>query len=440
MGPMQALVELAVARGVDPFIDTLISTKDEPFIEIDLADGGRASFKVLPEGTTVRGFKKYSRTHNYVPRPFRDNDEYTVVPGPRRDAYAKVIEKMVANHPRSRGLAAFLAFLRRKQSLPAAVQRLVSDPKKKTIFVPWYRGRPLFDAVAGDIASGDVYRAPEGRTQVDVVTGERCVVPKERPIRITGIGQSSGVTLMSVEDATTVCHGWGGDYRHLRVPVSERTMNLHVRGLQMLVDEGASVQVCGSLSDAHDGAVRHFAWTSSGREGSDVVLLRVLRGEATLDDVEAAARNSSRSRETLCVLGLREGKRIQYVAWHCLPEHEAMANVLEFARSYHRPDGTVLGVRDVARACVPVDLAFDDDKYKEHQLDDFANKRCPSSFLVALIDHIVSGTPFPAALQTRARAAYATQKAHRNPDLTRWNGTKIDKHLDNQEAIMETTR
>jgi hypothetical protein len=439
---MQALVELAVTRGVDPFIDTLTSTKDEPFIAIDLADDGRPTFKALPEGTTVRGFKRYSRTGlNYVPRPFRDSAEYTIEPGPRRDAYAQMIEKMAANHPRSRGLAAFLTFLQRKQRLPAAVQRIVADPQKKTIFVPRYRGRLLFDAVAGDIENGDVYRAPEGPTQVDVVTGGICIVPRERPIRVTGIGQSTGVTLMSVDDDTTLCHGWGGADRHLRVPVSERTMNLHVRGLQMLVDEGVSVQVCGPLTDKGcDGAVRHFAWTGSGREGADAVLLGVLRGEATLDNVEAAARRLSRSRDSLCVLGLREGKRIQYVAWHFLPENEAMTNVLEFAQAHHRPDGTVLGIRDVARACVPVDLAFDDDRYKESQIDAFADKRCPSSFLVALIDHVVDGTPFPAAIQIRTRAAYATQKAHRNPDLTRWFGTQIDRHLDNQEAIMEMRR
>lgn len=422
MGPMQALVALARERKIHPYIATVRATKKQALVAIDVEIDGHATYRKMPDDAEAQGFHRYSRTSTEVPRPFRDNASYTLEPGKNREAYAAAVGRMLARHPKTKGLLALHAFLQRKPKIPAWLKKLVDEDA--IIFIPMYGSRPIFDLVAPDLEHGDPYVcAANGRRQIDVVTGERCVVPIMRPMRILGSGATTGTTIMSVDDD---CAAWSGHagkkQRHLRAPVGEATMNLHVLGYQWLLKKERSLHVYAPPDK--EGSVRYFVWSHRAPALANA-LLAVLNGEAKLSDLDQIRLTEEAS---LCVLGILEGKRLQYCAWHCLPAQEALEHIQAYAHTRCRPSGTILGVGDVARSCVAVDHAMGTGHYNGKRHDEFAAKYCPPSYRMALIDHIVEGLPFPRALRDRVRAAYVSQRMTDDGPL--W-------HLQNQDNLME---
>ncbi len=414
MGPLEGLVELAITRRFPAFAERVTASKKTTLVRMDIEVDGRATFSVLSEGATAYGPGAQRTGEALRPRLFRDDVQYTIKNKQKRKVYREQVEILHSKRPRA-ALKAFIACLSRAPRLPAAIAKLPGG----TLFVPYYRGRPVFDAVRDLYEDGDPLKPEDGRLQMDVVTGEQCVVTSKMPIRITGIGETSGVTLMSVNQDVTGSYGCIGKHKQYDVPVSDSTKNLHVFALQDLVDRKINVKVRNRVNDgSSDGTVRYFAWMRSGRSGIDKLVLDVLGGKAKIDELDV----EPDLEDTLCVLGLREGRRLQYVAWHCMPAREAYDNLMAWAQKVHRDDGSVLGVADVVRSCADVRrYAGSYDHWKG------AEKYCPASFIPVLIAHIIEGHPFPAPLRRRVLTAYIAQGSEKCPNF----------HIQNQHLLME---
>jgi hypothetical protein len=449
MGPTEALVRLAELKGYSPRIDTLTASKRTVLVAVD-----RTAFRILPEGTQVRGAPNYKRQGlAIIPRAFRDDASYTLgfpaaaaIKGAtpkelktalerapvRRAAYAAQIEKMCRTHPDSAGLRSFHRFL----TSPCTIPTWLSEQMESTspLFIPFWKGKPLFGEVEAEFASG-VWTPPAAAGEElyqDVVTGEWTPVTGSSAPAIRGFGASTGVTFMSVNEPTTARNGVVGTaVKRLRAPVGEYAMNMHRHGFQWLVDRHRSIRIGGGDADGgNDGRIQIFFWTASGEPGVDDLFHAVLYDGIPLADLEARAAQLASREDILCVLGARESKRAQYVMWHCLPASEALANLLAFARARHRPDGRVLTIGDTSRAVVPLHLALDEDgSFNFKKLDERAKSRAAPSVLMALIDHAVDGQPFPQTLIHKVRITYATQRD------TRCRGSHL--HLTTQEALLE---
>lgn len=438
MGPTEALVALAEVRELSPHVDVLECTDRLVLVAIDLPhkEGQRVRYRRLDVGTKVRGAPNHLRTSGIVPRPFRDDATYTLgEPAPasiktktppkrrlaiqgapqRRQAYAEILEKVAASRSRHRGLAAFARFLRRPTKPPAWLRKLMEDTSP--LFVPFWRGSPLFDAVAQDFErglwspDGSASSSPSGHMIEDVVTGEQTSLCTFSAPGISRFGDAKAGGLLSVNEPTTARHGVVGvAVKRLRAPMGERTIGLHAKGMQWLVDEGFHVLVDRGSGD--DGRMKVFFWTRSGRPGVDELMRDVLGRGLELSEVERRAEALAGRADDLCVLGTREGRRSQYVLWHYLPADEALQNLLAYARARHRSDGSVLSLNDIRRARIPFHRALNDDNSAVdfHKLDDLAATRCDPGVLLSVIDHVVDARPFPISLVHAVRLVYGTQQ------------------------------
>jgi CRISPR-associated protein (Cas_Csd1) len=406
MGPTLSLVKLAVRRGLHPFIEEIEATDKKPLMRLDIQPGGEATCKRLKTGSKARAMRTWSRTgKSVVPRAFRDNAEYNLDKGPRREGYAALVQRMLDNHPRSKPLQALHAFLTRKRSAPKSWY--VEDAE----YVPYYSNRPILLSVERDYddESMDPYGdGPfDGRVQPDVITGERCIVPNRRPIRIRGIGTGTGVTLISVEDKVTASHWWSNP--KLQAPMSERTMNLSTAALQGLVRRGGYTA---AWKEGAEDVLRYYAWTQKDSSMSDMVM-DVLMGKATLDKVESWAKKCANSKDNLCVIGLYGGKRLIIFGWHHIPLAEAAESVLAYARNNNwKHDGNtkVLGMARTCALTLPYNRCVQDDTYNPKLARKICNSKLAWQMHAALVDHIVDGDIFPMALRDSIRHAVLTQK------------------------------
>ncbi len=435
MGPTEGLVHVAKTLGLGEGTETLTSNPGRQLVAVDLKGDGSAKFRLLDEDVKVRGCAEYRRTSDNVPRPFRDVEKYTLRPGKHRDKYAEIIAEMIKAHPRAKGLQSLQKALHKKQKHPVWLVKLLKE-SLTVLFIPFFKGRPVFETVARDFEGDNPYAdvifgKNEGREQFDIITGERCVVPKQRPIQIKGLDPDKGSTLMSVNCETTLTMGLTTNNKHLRVPMSIKTMDRHVAGLQWLVDQRRYVQLYGKQKQ--EGSVRCLAWTTSLEEGAAELFLEVFSNmkRLVLDDVEErvkALKKTSKG-ESLCVMCIREGKRLQYMAWHYLPVTEALDNLLHYAKTVCRQDGTLLTFDDVLRACAPFQLGLSEERYDFDRHHKAGESRCDSGALLTLLDHIVDGTPFPITIKRRVRYAYTSQYKTDHPSG--------ENHLQNQEALLE---
>jgi len=433
MGPTEALVRLAHNLGLDGL--TVEASKKVPIIAMHLKPDGHAVFKILDEGETIRGFPNYTRTGvGTRPRPFRDSAKYTLIPGKYREHMARVVDAMVDRHPRSKALRAFSKALRRKHRLPKAVAE-VGD---KAIVAPFFNGKLVFPVVEPDLRDGNPYeevildKPSSGPKRIDVVTGRWCDPYSGCAIKIKGLGEQTGSTLMSVNCPTTRTHGTSDSTKHLRSPMSEDTMNGSAASLTWLRQHGLWSRVL-IVPDSTEGTLTYFMW----EHGEDpngpaaVILRKTIRGEATVEEIEEVAHEHTGSEAHVCVMGIREaGHRLQYVAWHYLPVVEMLSNLSDYAKACSLEDGRVLGIQMAARACTPFDLAVDEDSYSFKKHQEYAIRWCDSPTTLALLDHIIEGHPFPFVIRQRVRSAYASQEADESI-------TGCQFHLKIQEALLE---
>lgn len=458
MGPTHALVQLAEQEGFSPFIEDVEASERTQLVAFDLRDDGSATFRTLPDKSRVRGFPCYQRSGDtFRPRPFRDDSAYTLgIPAEhdlktkspkqaesarekgarRRAAYAEVVDRIAAAHPRTEGLQAFQKFMGRKPRCPKWLSDLTA--KSSPLFIPFYKGKPVFESVAADLADSDPYsREPDESEQhelTDVITGELSIPTKNVPKRIRGLGASSGTTLMSTNEAVTHHHGYvSRDVRHLRAPMSDRTLNLHVDGLQWLVERGkALILGRGDPKKSNDGRIKVFFWCASGEHGPADLFYETLMKGIELDKLQEQIEEIGPRPDNLCCMGIREGKRIQYVAWHYVPLHEALHGLLEYGRRHVGRSGKIWTFNDVARACVPLGT-LSPTEYDFKVVNERAAEWCSTSFMLALLDHIVDGHPFPYGLTTKIRLAFAMQPISEDlPSAHR-------RHLSIQQSLAEQT-
>ncbi len=451
MGPMQALVALAEREDLHPFLEEMKASESIILVAVHVDDKGNEKTKLLSVGNKVTGYVKLPRTGlDYVPRPFRDEWKYTGSPGKQRDAYARVVQQMVDRHPRSKALTAFHKFLTSKRTL-----KDFSTKKGVAYYIPFYKNRPIIRAIESDLdgARTDPYGHQEGRAQDNVVLGGECFVSRRRPIRLTKIGDSNGVTLMSTNDDVTGMNGCIGNDRYLQIPVDQYTMNMHVHGLNWLLNHGEVSWPAWGESRLASGTLCYVGWCPDGTEPDvERTVMDVLRGlwprpkpkeERTkedqgicLDDLERFAERMRKRTDPFYLLGIREDRRPSLVGWYTVPLNELAQNLLAYARQFHLDDGRVLGLLQMATSCASLDQILSDDKYiglKDHKA--FAYKQCHPEIVMALVDHIIEGHPFPIALSHRVRVIYGTQNipAPHTTTLT------INRFLDIQERIIEAS-
>lgn len=337
MGPTEALVRLAEMRGLSPYVDMLECTEKTVLVAIELPHetGQRPRYRRLDVGTVVPGAPKHLRTNRIVPRPFRDDATYTLgEPAPadiknkspekkrraireapaRREDYAGLVRKIAESRPRHEGLAKFAGFLERPSKPPPWLRELMDS--QSPLFVPFWRGKPLFDAVADDFKRGlwspGAPSPSSSQTIEDVVTGEEASLCTFSAPIISNFGDPKTGGLLSVNEPTTARHGIvGSEVKRLRAPLGERTVALHAKGMQWLVNEGCQVLV--DRGSKGDGRIKVFFWTRSGEPGADELFRDVLGSGIDLAEAERRAAQLSSSGDDLCVLGTREGRRSQYV-------------------------------------------------------------------------------------------------------------------------------
>lgn len=406
MGPIQALVKYAESEDLHPFMEEITATEKRPIVGVYLGPDGEVECKQMPEGATICGCRAWSRTGTKKqPRPFRDSDVYTIQPGPKRDAYAEVVGKMIEAHPRSVALKAFHTFLQR----PRKPRKAWSI--KDAIYTPFYNGRPISRIIEHDYdeAEHDPYGLESyenEKTMFNLATGKKCMVSKRRPIRVRGFGSvTSGVTMMSVDDIVTTSH-WSQDPK-LSIPIDERTMNMHVAAFQQLVNEGGLLAVGNRNSDIGGAErLRYFIWSERNSE-SGKFIMQVLKGKATLDEVETFASKWSKRKDNICVLGALESMRIVLMNWHHIPLAEVAENLLRYARSCSR-DGKVLGIKRLLTLTLPYHRCLDTNgKYDVRAVDKILNERTDRKMVASLVDHIIEGDVFPAQLQSAILIAIA---------------------------------
>jgi len=423
MGPMQALVAYG-ALFYNPYIEQVIATQRRPLIKVVVRDDGHASYEQLPEGTVAEG-TGCARTLNKEARLFKDDFEYTIAPGAKREVYLADIERLKP----TKALMALKKYLRRKQTPPKWVIDLVQQSKKsgskisKPLFIPYVGKKSVFSTVKKQFLERDPL-SKDGRVQMDCVTGEVGKITSRTPIRILDLGARSGVTFMSTDE--DVFGGYGctkKKHRAHQVPVTDATKNLHVYGMQKLIHDKAWVYINDGPTGTFDGRARCFAWTASGHVGVDRILLDLLKGELKPEQLEELSDEDMD--DMLCVFVVREGKRAQYLAWHYLPAFEALDNICTWMQSMQRGSGHILGVRDVAQSCVNYRTS------DPNKLRQMGESICTQKTLVALVAHIVEGAPFPKLLSHLAMSAYVSQSP--------W-GEIPRYHSENQKLLMEAAR
>ena len=379
-------------------------------MRLDINDDGSATCKRMKDGAKARGMRAWSRTGGLVPRAFRDDARYTLDHGKHRDSYTTLVSKMLERHPRSKPLKVFLKFLNSPKKAP------VSWNVEKALYVPYYNNRPVMQSVVSDYddVSMDPYGPGpfDGREQTDVITGEKCIVPNRRPIRVLRIGTGTGVTLISVKDEVTASH-WRSDPK-LQAPMSERTMNLCTAALQSLVNRGGYTAAWRRKEEV----LRYYTWTEQDSELADVVQ-DVLAGNTTLAKVESWAKKCARRKENLYVLGLYGGKRLCIMNWHHLPLSEASEAILAYARknSWKNNDGdfVVMGMSRIGALTVPFHRCLDGDRYNPKVAREISNSILDWQSHAALVDHIIEGDVFPATLHIRIQTALSTRNHDASP-------------------------
>lgn len=430
MGPMHELVRLAERRGLHPFLETLVCSKRAPLVALHVESNGAIRAEPMEHGAKAVGLRAWSRTGSQpAPRAFRDDAKNTLDLGKHRDQYTQIVGAMVQAHPRSAPLQAFHAFLASKRTL--SVRKRVEGAQ----YIPLYNGKPIVRSVVHDY--DDVFTDPYGppssdRQQIDIITGERCTPSTRRPIRIRGFGSSTGTTLISIDDPVTSSH-WMRD-PHLQVPMSERTLHMHVAGLQSLIDEtedgpdGQPWRRWAVAARRGDDKLGYFAWCDT-LDGPEAMVLSVLKGRAVLEDVEQWADDCAEIDTNLCVLGLTGTRRLVIYGWSCLPLAEAAQNVRAYARmAVADPHRRVPGVTGIAALTMPHDVCCDESGiYSHKRARELANAHLDWQSHAALVDHIVDGQPFPLLTINRLRTAFLSQD----------HQPRMSFHAREQVAILE---
>jgi hypothetical protein len=400
MGPLHALIRLAERRGFHPFHEQIVASKRTPLAALHVEEDGRARVEALPEGFVALGMRAWSRTGTQpMPRAFRDDEKNTLDHGKFRDAYAGVVKRMVDAHPRSKPLRALLTYLQGEFVVPFE-QRI-----EGALYIPMHGGAMVVHAILEDLvgARTDPYGPPtKERLQPDVITGEMCRPSSRKPIRILGLGTATGTTLLSVDDPTTASR-WAKD-QALRVPMSEYSMNMHVIGLQSLVDDRDGTHPRWVLAAKRgEDRLAYMIWCAR-EDGPEQMIIDVLKGKARLEDVRAWAQRMQGSDDQLCVLGLSGTRRTSIQAWSCLPLREAAFHVLAYAEACSTPRGLVFGISRLATLAVPAHLCTDGKTARE-----LANSSTDWQTIASVVDHVVEGHPFPWLLRERVRFALLSQ-------------------------------
>lgn len=415
MGPIHALVTLAEKRGLHPFVEQIESTDKHPLMALHVDEGGSARCEPLKPGKKVPAFRKWARAGTVIrPRPFRDDAKITLDQGPHRRTYADLVHRMLARHPKSSALRAFHAFLLRKEKAPKSWY--VDKPQIKAEYIPFYRGRPVIEAVLRDYDGADMDPYGDGpfdgRVQSDVFTGEPCIVPHRRPVRILGLGASSGVSLISCNDPVTA-HHWTADPK-LAVPMGERTMHLHGAALQDLVINDESY----FAASRGDESLRYFCWTREDDRDAAKLVVSLMRGQITLQEVEDWATLYAESDDDLCVLGVIGSKRLAIMNWHHLPLREAVQNVSAYAHNHvwgspsarGRSKRKVMGLTRIAQLSLPYHICMDDNgSYSWKRTRQLLDNSLEWQSYASLVDYLIEADSFPWVLREHIQRALLQQ-------------------------------